>query len=396
LPVLPASAEQAPTRQVRADVVPAELFGMHLLSPWSPGTVWPIAPVGLYRMVAATPRWCHLHLEGNRWAENPEAGTGLSRIRAVLDFRDEFAPDVPAMYTLGGGGDGRVGGFPAWLATSGADTLEAWRSFVREVGTRFRGRIRYWEVWNEPDSRTFYSGTVRQLVELTRIAAQELRAIDPANVIVGPAFTESGLAMMEAFLAAGGARDLDVLAWHQDNGARPEQDTVRIQAVRRMMEAHGVGHLPLWTTEGHARMEPGGDPAAIVARTYLVLWLYGVSSFSWYAWDVVDYGPDHPGPWVTLVTLNAAIPSAAGVAYAEVARWLTGARVVDLRIEGPLWTVELARPDGGPAWIVWHTGPGSRSFAVPEPVRFMTTLDGATTPWSGGVHLATGRPVLFR
>ena len=31
-----------------------------------------------------------------------------------------------------------------------------------------------------------------------------------------------------------------------------------------------------------------------------MLWLYGVSSFSWYAWDVVDYGPDHPGPWVTL------------------------------------------------------------------------------------------------
>lgn len=32
-----------------------------------------------------------------------------------------------------------------------APDLDAWRTYVRTMAERYRGRIRYWEVWNEPD-----------------------------------------------------------------------------------------------------------------------------------------------------------------------------------------------------------------------------------------------------
>jgi hypothetical protein len=382
---------------VRGAVVPPEFFGMHLLSVWSPGTVWPPVPVGMYRLLNATPRWHDLHLTRGRWADDTQAGTGMSRIHAALLFRDQNAPGVPAVYTLAGGDRAHASGFPRWLGSARADTIAEWRRYVREVGTRFRGRILHWEVWNEPDCVCSYGGDTRLLVELTRAAAQELRAIDPRNRIISPAFTDTGLRHMERFLAAGGGAHVDVIAWHQDNSATPERDTTKIRQVRDMLRTHGLAHLPLWTTEGHARLRAGGDAAAIAARTHLVLWLFGVKSFHWYAWDILDYGSAFPGPWVTLARPRALdTPTEAGIAYREIARWMTGARVEDLTIDRDLWIVRLRLATGAPAWIVWRTGNRSASFAVPPAVTVMQTLDGRTRPWQGATHQPTERPVLFR
>ncbi len=237
----------------------------------------------------------------------------------------------------------------------------------------------------------------RLLVELTRAAAQELRAIDPRNRIISPAFTDTGLRSMEAFLAAGGGAHVDIFAWHQDNSATPERDTAKIERVRRMMREHGVAHLPLWTTEGDPRLRARGDAAAITARTLLVLWLFGVKSFHWYAWDILDYGSDFPGPWVTLAQPGRlGLPSVAGIAYRQIARWMVGSRVEDLSIDGNVWIVRLRLAEGAPAWIVWRSGRRGSSFVVPTGVSVIQTLDGSTRPWQGARYAPTEQPVLFR
>jgi hypothetical protein len=383
---------------VPASEIPSTFFGMHLISVWVPGTVWPPVPIGLYRLVDATPRWHHLSLSPGELHDDKVGGGGVSRIYAALLFRDRFGPGTPALYTLGGGGDDLRdgvwgGGWPQWLVT---DSLDAWRSYVRTLGTRFKGDIRYWEVWNEPDCTCFYQGTPEMLAELTRIAAEELRAIDPSNVIIAPAFTEEsvGLGMMDDFLKAGGGRYVDIMAWHQLNRAEPEQDTTRIKEVLKIMERNGVGHLPLWTTEGHSLTKPGADDAAILARTYLTLWLYGVQSFSWYAWDMYEYDPlpgEAAGPWVYLVEHGRRDqPTAAGVAYGELYRWMVGATVRSAEIKTGRWVVELDR-----GWIVWQTGTRPVPWAVPGAVERVLHLDGSET-LPGTEHTPTARPVFFR
>jgi hypothetical protein len=398
VPVDSGSPANAPV--VRRDIprgpVPPHFFGMHLIKVWLPGVAWPAAPVGLYRAVDATPRWHDLSPGPGRWADNVQEGTGLSRIEAVLLFRDRHGPGTPVMYTLGGGGErvgGRwQGGWPTWF-TASTDTMGEWRRFVREVGTRFGGRIRYWEIWNEPDCVCFYVGTVQQLVELTRIASEELRAIDPSHRIVGPAFTDQGLAMMDAFYAAGGGRWVDVVAWHQYNRFPPEADTVRIRAARAIMQKHGIADKPLWTTEGHAVAHPSASDAAILARTYLTLWLYGVSSFAWYAWDIAQYTPlegHPPTDWVTLTdTSNRIRP--AGVAYRELQDWLVGARATSFEIRGDAWLVGTDR-----GWIVWAAGRDAAPWPVPAAVARMRRLDGSSAPVTGATYTPQPEPVFFQ
>ena len=29
--------------------------------------------------------------------------------------------------------------------------IELWRRYVRVLGNRYKGKIKYWEIWNEPD-----------------------------------------------------------------------------------------------------------------------------------------------------------------------------------------------------------------------------------------------------
>jgi hypothetical protein len=379
---------------LRDGEIPLSFFGMHLVSAWSRGTTWPDAPIGVYRLHGATPRWDDLHTGPGRWADDAIAGSGLSRIDAVLLFRERHAPAAIPLYVIGGANN-TPGGFPAWVARG--DTLAAWREHVRMLGHRYRGRIRHWEVWNEPDCTCFYGGSIPMLARLTEAAAEELRAIDPANVVVSPSFTDGGIRLMAQFLGAGGGRHVDIFAWHQNNHSVPERDSTAIRRVRKIMAANGVGHLPLWTTEGHSNLNPGGDAAGILARTYLTLWAYGVTNFSWYAWDVYDYGPAFPGPWVTLVERGKRdTPTEAGRAYGEIARWMVGARMTEVETsrEGT-WIVTLDRP-AGKAWAIWTTAERPKAVRIPAGVTRVRTLDGGIRDASHDtMYTPTARPVLF-
>jgi len=66
--------------------------------------------------------------------------------------------------------------------------LAAWRMFVRAYAERFKGRIRLWEVWNEPDLEGFWKGTTGEYLELFKTAREELKAVDPENQVMNGGF----------------------------------------------------------------------------------------------------------------------------------------------------------------------------------------------------------------
>jgi hypothetical protein len=369
--------------------VGSEFFGLHLVAAWV--AEWPSVPFGLYRMHGATPRWHQLSISEDVWSDDAKAGTGLSRIEAALHFRDIYGPGVPAMYVLGGGPENSSCGWPTWF-TAQTDTLKEWRKFVRLVGTRYHGRVKYWQIWNEADSQGWwYCGSSKMLVDLTRSASEELRAIDPKNIIVSPSFTDTTFRMMEEFFKDGGTSYIDIVSWHALNSSVPEADTVLVRRVQTLMRKHDV-NKPQWVTEGHSLTGPGLDEAAIMMRAYLVFWLYGVESFSWYSWDIYDYQePSYPGPWVTLVDGNG-VATAAGRAYGTLYEWLVGSRVVNLSISRRLWVVELER-EGETSWIAWRTL-GSAPWQPPEEARVMHTPKGKMPISTKNVVLGT-HPVLF-
>jgi hypothetical protein len=66
-----------------------------------------------------------------------------------------------------------------WWINTVAPKPDPWRNYVRAIGERYKGRVQFWEIWNEPDLSGFFKGTTDDYLELLRIASTELRAIDP-------------------------------------------------------------------------------------------------------------------------------------------------------------------------------------------------------------------------
>ncbi|MBR2615796.1 MAG: beta-galactosidase [Clostridia bacterium] len=66
---------------------------------------------------------------------------------------------------------------------------QAWARYVHATVTHFKGRVRFWEVWNEPDGEWCWKHgpDPLELAELTRITARACKKADPDCEVLGPA-----------------------------------------------------------------------------------------------------------------------------------------------------------------------------------------------------------------
>lgn len=85
-------------------------------------------------------------------------------------------------------------GLPRGLWLPHDDPGNAWANYVREITSRFLGRINHWIIWNEPDigqgaiAHT-WNGTVDDFFQLQRTAYLAAKESNPASIIHLPAFT---------------------------------------------------------------------------------------------------------------------------------------------------------------------------------------------------------------
>ena len=113
----------------------------------------------------------------------------------------------------------------------------------------FRGNIRWWEIWNEPDidldddkDKRCWGGTAAQFRELYRITSVHLKTCFPDLMIGGPAQTAQFDQWMDDFLAlrtpSGERIPLDFYSWHQYT-----EDPMKLQTlaekIRRKLDAAG-------------------------------------------------------------------------------------------------------------------------------------------------------------
>ena len=61
---------------------------------------------------------------------------------------------------------------------------QSYGDFMYRIASRYRGRVAAWEIWNEPDNRDYWTGTVEQFAELVKVAARRIREADPNAVLV--------------------------------------------------------------------------------------------------------------------------------------------------------------------------------------------------------------------
>ena len=139
---------------------------------------------------------------------------------------------------------------PKTLTTG--DVPDAWRMFVRETVTHFRGRISAWEVWNEPNIETFWHlPNPTNYLAFLKATCAEIRAADAeARVLIG-GFSHVPLGFIEDIYRLGGKDSFDVMNVHPYSRPRPPEDDLEreITELRALMARYGDEVKPIWITE---------------------------------------------------------------------------------------------------------------------------------------------------
>lgn len=390
-------------RPVLEQPIAPELFGLHMMR-LGMHSNWPKFDPGIVRLWDARTTWKDLQPHPHRW---DFSNAGFRRLDLYVRHIRKHSPATTILYVLGQ--------TPRW-ASSDPDShnaygpghgappkdLEDWREYVRTLARRYAGRITHWELWNEPDYRLFYRGSVETMVKMARIAREELKAVDPNSVIVSPGLTTGqGLRWLDRFLTAGGGQYVDVIAYHWYYGFTPEVMAPFIDNVRGVMRAHGVDDKPLWNTEGALAFptkDADGSPVrlteaqqrGLTPRALLVMWSRGVSGFTYYFWE-------GRLPGEKMLTNDFRTYTEAGRSYLRMASWIKEARVVDgYRTDQGVHVYRLER-NGKPFQIAWAA---ADPVAVRLPKQWNATrvarLDGTTEeiPTDQRV-VVTGEPVLI-
>ncbi len=134
-----------------------------------------------------------------------------------------------------------ISGIPRWGLAAPRD-YEAWRFLVQTIAQRLAGRVRYWEIWNEPDIPLFWQSSASEFSTLVRVTATALREIDPdARLVLNFVPDDTEIDPFEAEVLATAGDVLDVFGWHYGH-----VDTVDV--AKRMLPGMRPG-AAVWDTE---------------------------------------------------------------------------------------------------------------------------------------------------
>lgn len=370
-------------------IIPQSYFGLHIhhLNFPSPTTPWPSMAVPQWRLWDAVVSWPDLEPTKGQWQ--------FERLDLYVSLAQQHGTGLllPLAMT------------PTWAATwrqtnSEPKNLEDWRTYVRTVVSRYKGRIQAYEIWNEPNLKDFWTGTTNQMLTLTKEASAIIHSLDPQALVVSPSATaDYGIPWLVEFLKKGGGQFVDVVGYHfylNPNTSLPEQIVPLIRRVRQVVDESGSGNKPIWNTEmgwlRPAQFDSEELAAAFLARAYILAWAAGIQRFYWYAWDNRS---------LAIVTYKEAEHrvTPAGNAYQNMQQWLVGARMESCT-EGAdhTWVCQLSRSKCR-EWIVWNPL-GTLKFDIPRAwhVKGATlllhephSLDGSSIEIGFAPTLLTGR-----
>ena len=293
---------------------------------------------------------------------------------------------------------------PSDLNANGTGTNQAWKDYITALANHLNGRIKHFELWNEPTESIFWTGTVAQLARMAKDAGPILKAVDPQAQLSTPSPAPSpnwtDQSWMTQFLAAAGVSAVDLIAFHGNAaGFPPEKIVSLVTSLKTALASSGASSLPLWNTEaswGDNTDLPDLDlQAAYLARFYLLQAGLGVDRLFWYRWDSAVRG--------TLWDATTGIHKA-GVAYQQMYNWLVGADLPgQCTLSGTVWTCTVTRPNGYSARAVWDAsqtcsnGSCTTSSYTPNSayIRYRT-LDGSSVTITPGSMVQIGaKPILL-
>ena len=415
--------------------IPATFFGMHIN--WA-STPWPNVPVGSQRLWDTETGWSQINTAAGVY----DWTTLDARVHAALAANADVLYDLARTPgwaqcsnsdTSCGSGDrtiicnyanmtGEAGPGqcfpPNDLKTDGSGTNQHWVDWVTAVATRYKGQIKYYEIWNEPTISTMWQGSDAQLVRMTQDAhciiagtgcssqsTYTQTGIDPSAGVTTPAFVSApgGLDVgpaLDNYLNAGGGPYVDVIAFHAYVAYlshQPELVVSETASVQSVMASYSQQNKPVFNTEGGwGAQKSMPDPdlqASWLARYHILQQSSGLARSYWYSWDGI----------VTPLWSKTGGTEAGGATFGEIQNWLVGATLSSAcSSQGTVWTCGYTRTGGYQALAVWDTAQScnagtctTSSFTIPAGFVYSLDLTGIKTQLSGSTVQIGLKPILL-
>lgn len=385
-----------------------DFFGLHMR--WGATTTpWPFVHVGSWRVITAETEWRGLEPQRGQWL--------FSHLDSAVQRAAIHGADVLLS----------LGQTPTWAsarpqeivpngpgASAEPANMADWENYIRVVVARYRGRIKYYELWNEPyftevfgvTGRGHFTGSAAVMAEMARIAKRVIKELDPSAKLVGPACVGS-VECIEAFLKAGGGGHIDIIAFHFY--VSPQLIPAKAQALQAIAKKYGVENLPIWNTESgylvHGTDQPTNPqpklgesfayvlsqeqlPGAVL-KAMVFAATSGIKRYYHFSWDI---------PTMHVMWKNGTEPTPASLGYAQTLRWLRGSRLSNLKTADGIVSCNVTSKSGHKGMLVWSVS-GTRNYTIPTPFSLTgyETLSGSYIARNFATNVDAGElPILLR
>jgi hypothetical protein len=374
------------------------------------GILCSIVPSLSAQTVPPDPRFGIVETFVNAGAANA-AGAGYSRI--ILRW-DVIQPDGPADWKPANVPDPYVAaeleagrevvailiGTPKWAAVRPEDgalavpNLDAWAAFAKRMAEHYRGRVRHWIIWNEPDvweaghPGQTWAGSVEDYAQLLQTAYRAIKSADPSLQvhIAGLTYFWDWSHGRRQYLD----RLLDILAADPDGPAngyyfdavvyhlyfKPLQAPKVLAEARASLQKHGIKAKEVWVNETNAPPSDDkqelpwskaryqvslGEQAAFVLQEFSLAFAAGAARVEFYK---LRNSADHPEsiePYGLLRGDDSRRP--AFVAYQVMTTYLRDFRSAVREQSGPVNAVTFDR-GSATTTVVWTAGSKAARVAV--------------------------------
>lgn len=355
-----------------------QLFGVAAPADWAA----PRVPVGYLRLWDAGVTW--------RQIERTKGQYDWSTMDRTIERAGSIGASV--MYVLGDtpgwANGGQAGNVPPSNLQDAAD-------FVGAICRKYQGSIASYEVWNEGNLSTFWTGSMDQLADLTAKVNAAVKGCFPSSkVLASSTGTRADGAFVRnypAYLQALASRDwpVDGYTVHTypaaDGGPRERvnelgqfktllaQNNAPIRAIMDTELNYGLAGLGQ-----ERRVIDANTGAAYISQSYIQSLQYGVDSLFWFLWTEGDY--DKLG-----IQLNPSTDTTIK-GWNTTYQWLVGSTMTRCTVNVTLHACQIRMADGTNATLMW-TDIGEVTAAISGLGTRVQRLDGtvARAPENGSV-----------
>ncbi len=254
-----------------------------------------------------------------------------------------------------------------------------WARFVYNTVSRYKTKVKVWEMWNEPDSSSFWSGSVADYYRLLKVGYLAAKLADPSSTVLigGMAYYTNTnffgqlLSQIKADpTAAANNYYFDATAWHWYSRSSQMYDNV-VNVTRSTLSTYGLGSKPIWVNETGVPIwndPPGpGHPyfaSATLdeAASYIIQAIaYGLAANVQRIFDFQEYDDGNGEAYGLVRNNNTTRPSY--TAYQVAAQYLPNYTLAQRATDGNVERIIFWGTPWGKVTVLWNTSPTSRTYS---------------------------------